>query len=108
MRKEVKKRIRYCAAQAENCRLLKRDKMFARGSRGRYKLPGRRRKPCSRLIVNGKVTNGTQQLLDAWVDHFSNLAKSQVKDSPQLMDLCNQVDGLLSQSMKSSFWMSLF
>ena len=51
--------------------------------------------------MNGKVTNGTQQLLDAWVDHFSNLAKSQVKDSPQLMDLCNQVNGLLSQSMEN-------
>ena len=51
--------------------------------------------------MNGKVINGTQQLLDAWVDHLSKLAKSQVKDYPQLMDLCNQVDGLLSQSMEN-------
>ena len=30
LRKEVKKKIRYCAAQAENRRLLKRDQMFTR------------------------------------------------------------------------------
>ena len=52
-------------------------------------------------MVNGKVINGTQQLLDAWIDRFSNLAKFQAKDSPQLMELQNQIDGLLPQSMEN-------
>ena len=46
LRREVKKRLRYCAAQAENRRLLHRDKMFASSHPRRFYLPGRGKKTC--------------------------------------------------------------
>ena len=67
-KRKVKRRLRYCTAQAENRRLLCRDKMFA-SSHLRLK------KTCSRLNVIGTIITDLPYLLEAGANHFFNLAQ---------------------------------
>ena len=100
LRREVKKRLRYCAAQAENRRLIRRDKMFASSHPRRFKLPGRRKKTCSRLKVNDTIINDQACLLDAWVNHFTSLAESKVTDN-HLVELKASIESLMPISIEN-------
>ena len=97
----VKRRVRYCAAQAENRRMLRRHKMFASGNRGRFRLPLKKRNTCSRMVVGEKVIDDPHLLMDAWCSNFENLAKSRAKDCSQLSDVQSQMETLASMSQEN-------
>ena len=75
--------------------------MFAAGKRGRFKLPGRKNRVCSKLLVDGKVIDDPQLLKEAWSSHFENLARSHTGDHPQLMVLKDRINFLASQSLQN-------
>ena len=78
LRREVKKRLRYCA---ENRRLLRRDKMFASSHPRRFN-------------VNGTIITDLPYLPEAWANHFSNLAQSKATDNPDLAELKTSIESL--------------
>ena len=97
LKREVKKRLRYCTAQAENRRLARREKMFSSSHTDRFKLPGKRKKTCSRLRVNDENISDLPGRLEAWVSHFSKLAKS-ATDDQDLASLRASVESLVANS----------
>ena len=50
LRQAVRRRVRFCAAQAERLRIQRREKMFATGSRCRFFTPQRSKSRCSKLM----------------------------------------------------------
>ena len=94
-----RERLRYCAAQAENRRLLRRDKMFASSHPHRFKLLGHRKKTCSRLKVNDTIITDTPGLLETRADHFSSLAQSKITDNHGLAVLASDIESLVTSSM---------
>ena len=76
-----------------------RDIMFAAGARSRFKLPGRKKNRCSKLIVDGEVIISPQSLMEVWAQYFSNLAKSK-DESPGLQELQQTVDAVQSLGME--------
>ena len=100
LRREIR-RLRYCAAQAENRRLLRSDKMFASSHPCRFRLPGRSKNTCSRLNVNDTIVTDPQCLLEAWATHFSNLAQSKANDNPDLVVQKASIESLIPTSMEN-------
>ena len=97
--RDVRRRVRFCAAKAERMTIQRRDKMFTAGARSCFRLPGRKNNRCSKLIVDGKVISSPQTLMEVWAHHFSNLAKLKVGESPGLQELQQTVDALAMQSL---------
>ena len=60
--------------------------MFASSHPRHFKLPGRSKKTCSRLVDDTIITD-LPCLLNAWAKHFSNLAQSVASDNPDLVEL---------------------
>ena len=54
LRRAVRRRMRFCAAQAERLCIQRREKMFATGSRCRFLTPQRSKSCCSKLMMGGK------------------------------------------------------
>ena len=99
LHRAVRRRVRFCAAKAERMRIQRRDKKFVAGARSRFRLPGRKKNRCSKLIVDGEVISSPQSLMQVWAQYFSNLAKSKVDESPGLQELQQTVDALAMQSL---------
>ena len=75
--------------------------MFASSHPCRFKLPGRRKKTCSRLKVNVTIITDQACLLDAWVKHFANLAESKATDNQDLVELKASIESLMPISMEN-------
>ena len=75
LRRAVRKRIRFCSAQAENRRIQKRDSMFASKDKSHFRLPQNRKRIHTKLQVDGKLVEDKESLLRAWSQHFENLAE---------------------------------
>ena len=72
LRRAVRRKVRFCAAAVEHSRIQRREKMFASAARGRFNTPSI---GCSKLMVDGKMVNHPDALLDMWAQHFGKLAK---------------------------------
>ena len=79
LRREVRKRIRWCAARSERIRVQRRDRLFSVGVDRRFKTPQRRRATCSKLAVGEEVVQDPQRLLEIWAAHFQSLGKSKLQ-----------------------------
>lgn len=101
LRKEVRKRVNFCAAQEERRRVQYRDKMFRSGNRYCFCTPNRSRGLGCRLRVNGDLLSDPQALLAVWADHFGRLSQSKVGTEPQLQKLECRVAELLSESYRN-------
>ena len=99
LRRAVRKRVRFCAAQAENRRIQRRDRLFSSGDKGHFRLPQRKKKVHTKLLSDGEIIEGTQSLLDAWSQHFEDLAKSRKDELPQLQSLESHVKHLTTLSL---------
>ena len=99
LRRAVRKRVRFCAAQAENRRIQRRDRLFSSGDKGRFRLPQRKKKVHTKLLIDGEIIEGTQSLLDAWSQRFEDLAKSRKDELPQLQSLESHVKHLTTLSL---------
>ena len=79
IRRAVRKRVRVCAAKVERMRIHRRERLFSRKGSNRFVTPNRRRKACSKLVVDGKMINDNDLMLSVWANHFEGLAKSRVE-----------------------------
>ena len=81
--------------------MQKRESLFRRNAHLRFRTPQKRGKSqCTRLCVNGEIVSDPLQLLEAWTQHFQNLAESQRKSNPALEELFRQSTSLLSSSFQ--------
>ena len=78
--------------------------MFASVARGQFMTPQCRKSRCSKLMVDGKMVNQTEALLDVWAQLFGKLAKSNVSDSEGLQGLSCEMDKLASRSVSRTRW----
>ena len=79
LRNEVRRRIRLCSAIRERKKVQQRENIFKTNAHCRFHTPQNRGKSrCTRLRVNGALLLDPTQLLEAWTNHFQNLAKSQL------------------------------
>ena len=94
LRRAVRRRVRFCTARAERMRIQRRDRMFASDNRHRFNTPMQKKSRCGKLIVNGEVVSDPEVLLDVWVKHFSELAKSRRDEMPGMAELQQKVHRL--------------
>ena len=81
--------------------MQKRESLFRRNAHLRFRTAQKRGKSqCTRLCVNGEIVSDPLQLLEAWTQHFQNLAESQRKSNPALEELFRQSTSLLSSSFQ--------
>ena len=73
--------------------------MFTSVAGGRFVMPQHRKSRCSKLMVEGKMVNQPEALLDVWARHFGKRAKSKVSDSEGLQGLSCEMDKLASRSV---------
>ena len=65
LRRAVKRRVRYCAAQAENRKIMQRGRMFSEMNySNRFRLPGRKKRNCMKLVENGTTITAPTSLLE--------------------------------------------
>ena len=75
--------------------------MFASSHPRRFNLPGRSKKPCCKLKDDETVITDLPGLLDAWKNHFSNLAQSGANHNPDLAELQTSIESLVPLSMEN-------
>ena len=98
-RKEVRKRVKACAAMKERKRVLNREHLFRTNDHRRFKLPQRRKKShCTRLRVDGQLISDPTKLLEVWSTHFETLAQSQMDSQPVLQELQTELSSLATTS----------
>ena len=91
--------MRFCTALTERMHIQRRDRMFASGNTRRFNTPMQKKSRCGNLFVNGKVVSDPEVLLDVWVKHFSELAKSRQDEMPGMAELQQKVQRLALESM---------
>ena len=101
MRRAVRKRVRVCAAKAERMRIHRRERLFTRRGSNRFATPNRRRKTCSKLVVDGKMLNDNDSMLSVWANHFETLAKSRKEEHDGLRVLEEKVEKLADVSREN-------
>ena len=101
LRRAVRKRVRYCAAQEENRRIQRRDKLFATNHHQRFRKPKGESNVPRKLCVNGEFVSDPEKLLNTWADHFRSLAKSKCDQCLDLQELHQQMDSLALSSMSN-------
>ena len=101
LHRAVRKRVRFCSAQAENRRIQKRDSMFASNDKRHFRLPQSQKKTRTKLLVDGKIMEGKDSLQHAWSLHFQNLAKSRKEEYRPLQELNLHMFHLDSQSWEN-------
>ena len=97
-RREVKKRVKFCAAMEERRKVQRCEHMFKSKSKYRFKLPQRKKNQSTCLRVNGKLITDSAQLLEAWTEHFQSLGQSCVLSNDGLGDLEQHVTEFRSTS----------
>ena len=97
LRRDVRKRVRFCAARDERVKIRKRDRMFEKGHSNRFRAPKKKRK-CDKMMIDGEVVSSSEVLLGKWVEHFGKVAKSRLESVDGLRDMMLKVDGLVHTS----------
>jgi len=95
LRRAGRQRVRFCAARAERQHIQRRDRLFAVGDRNRFRAP-KGRQNGRKLVVNGKIVNDPELLLDEWASHFSRFAKSRKELLSSLQKLQCEIEKLAS------------
>ena len=97
--KEVRKRVKACAAMKERKRVLNREHLFRTNDNRHFKLPQQRKKShCTRLRVDGQLISDPTKLLEVWSTHFETLAQSQMDLQPVLQELQTELLSLATTS----------
>ena len=87
LRREVRQRVKFCSAMEERKRVQRQESLFRSNSHLRFRTPQSRSKSkCTRLRVNGTLLSDPSLLLQAWTQHFQNLAKSQEETNPAVKE----------------------
>ena len=98
LRRMVRRRVRFCTANAERGRIRRREKLFVEKNRSRFN-HHRSSVECSKLLVDGVLPTDTEILLPEWLRHFESLAKSRSDDIPDLSVFQKKMDLLEGLSM---------
>ena len=77
--------------------IQRRYRLLAVGDRNRFRAPKGRQNGC-KLVVNVKIVNDPELLLDEWISHFSWLAKSRRESLPSLQKLQCKMEKKLPQT----------
>ena len=100
LRREIRKRIKICSAVNERKR-VKREALFQSKDNRWFRAPHSNRPRCSKLRVNGGVLSDKADLVQAWGDHFSTLAKSRRQSHEEHSTLQSKVDDLTTASLSN-------
>ena len=100
LRREVRKRVHYCAAMTERRRVQRREMMFRNHDSSRFRIPGKQRSRCSKLRVGGRIVSDPDEMLGAWSSHFKRLSECN-RDAPGLSELEDKVDEMAAKSHAS-------
>ena len=95
LRREVRSCVHRCAGRAERKRVGRFERRFRERSHCRYRLPGGKKSRCSKLRVDGKLISDKDELLQAWVRHFSKLAESRIGSESGLRVLGDRVEEMV-------------
>ena len=98
LRREVRRRVRFCAAQRKKSQLRSREKKFASGDNTRFRRPGRRSTGHTRLKVGEDIVSEPAGLCKAWSHHFEELARSTLNSHFGLKGLKRHIEALSVQS----------
>ena len=102
LRRAVRRRIRFCAAQKERNQIRRREKMFMARENMRFRLPGRRTKVSHRLKVGDAIISDPNDVDEAWVNHFGELAESKIYSHLTQDDQHSLTELLTLQSLRIS------
>ena len=91
LRREVRRRVHYCAAMTERRRVQRREMLFRNHDSSRFRIPGKQRSRCSKLRVGGRIVSDPDEVLGAWASHFKRLSESN-RDAPGLSELEDKVE----------------
>lgn len=95
----MRRRVRFCAANAETLRIQRRERrMFTTQANRHFQVPGRGSTKPSKLLVDWYMITSPESLLRTWVWHFRNLAGSN-GDYTGLEELQKRVEALARESM---------
>ena len=101
LRRQVRQRVKFCAATEERRRVYQQDSLFGANSHLRFRIPQKRSKSgCTRLQIDDALVSDPSLLLEAWAEHFQNLAKPQENTNPALKESIEQCVTLLSTSFQ--------
>ena len=103
----MRRRVRECAAREERKRIQRREKLFWSGAPGRFRIPQKKRKCCSKLVSDGHVVNDRGRMLELWVEHFEGLVRSRLSEDKGRSEYSKELDKLEAASRGSAFWMFL-
>ena len=95
------KSVKICSAVDEKKRVRKREALFQSKDNRRFRAPHSNRPRCSKLHVNGRVLSDKADLVQAWGDHFSTLAKSRRQSHEELSTLQSKVDDLTTAPLSN-------
>ena len=97
LRREVRRRVHYCAAMTERRRVQRREMLFRNHDSSRFRIPGKQRSRCSKLRVGGRIVSDPDEVLGAWASHFKRLSESN-RDAPGLSELEDKVEEMAVKS----------
>ena len=81
--------------------MYQQESLFGANSHLRFRIPQKRSKSgCTRLRIDDALVSDPSLLLEAWAEHFQNLAKSQENTNPALKESIEQCVTLLSTSFQ--------
>ena len=97
LRREVRRRVHYCAAMTERRRVQRREMLFRNHDSSRFRIPGEQRLRCSKLRVGGMIVSDPDEVLGAWASYFKRLSESN-RDAPGLSELEDKVEEMAAKS----------
>ena len=100
-RAEFRRRLKICAANEERRRVQHFDQRFKRRCPNRFKLPSTTSRQGTSLRVDQCVTTDSSTILATWEDHFRNISTSHDEQFPTMSCIKEQVDLLLTASLKN-------
>lgn len=99
LRSEVRQRVKFCAAMDERRRVRRQESLFLSNSHLPFRTPQKRNKArCTRLRIDDTLVSDPSLLLQAWTQHFQNLATSHGDSNPEIKKQIEQSTTLLSSS----------
>ena len=76
------------------------DKQFRDRNSNRFRLPKRKGKEGSTLLINGKVNSDPSDVLEAWSSHFRNLSSSHEHDFPALDEFRERIAKIVQSTVE--------
>ena len=100
-KKEVQKRITTLRARRDRLNTEHVDDKFRELARKCFRTHCCGSAPVSRLMVDNSLTTKQEDVMAAWVSHFTNLGASRACETPRLKQLCESMSALYADSLNN-------